>query len=1263
MTRHEPLLPLTLHSLLSGGAGKGKPASESAAIRSRRRAGVLAGVMVACLVHGSVAANDWPMWRYDAARGASTPHALPDSMELLWSRRLPPARPAWPKTQVKLQFDVVPQPVVMGKRVFVPSTVNDSVSAYDSGTGELLWRFFADAPVRFAPVGYEDRVYFVSDDGHLYCVSADAGRLHWRVNGGPAKRRAIGNHRMVSSWPARGGPVVNNGRVYFCASIWSFMGIFIHAVDALSGEIIWTNSGDGMNYTVQPHGAPSFASVVPQGHLAIAGDHLVVPGGRSTPAVFDLVTGRMKHFVFDKKNGGHHVMAGRDLYFMAGGAYSMETGKRVANESPRMGDADTLVFQDGKSIYGRSAGVLAGKKKGKKGGDLVRETQFAISPLDGPSKAFIKAGDRVYAAGDGKIAAYDVRGAKGEQKPAWMAEIEGTVHHMLAADGKLLVVTSEGGIDCFGARRTGQSAGEVHGIDEVERPESPVGGDRFTRLVEGAMKDPEFRKGYGLALGYASGRMIEEVLNQSDLHLVVLDRSPEKVDLARRGFDRKGTYGIRLSVHVGDVATNRLPPYFASLIICEDLTAAGFEAGGREFVGNLFHSLRPYGGMAMILSSREQHEAIAGIVAKSEGLKQARLDWKDGVTRLVREGALPETDDWTHQYANPGQTVVSKDKLVKAPLGLLWFGGPDHEGVLPRHGHGPSPQVAGGRLFIEGADMLRAVDVYTGRMIWQRELRGFGSYYNKTAHFAGAGEIGSNYVSLPDRIYAIYEGRILELDAATGATLKSFVLDEVRKEGERAPHWGYIGVQGQYLVATSSPVNVTVAKGEGAKKAKPAAKKRIDILEILREAKYASGSRRLVVYDRYTGRLLWKRDAALNFRHNNIAVSEDTIFCIDSITEGKLKKAGGVRVTPDASPTLLALDLKTGVERWKMSKDVFGTFLNYSAEHDILLQAGSKYRDRAGDDIGKGMMALRGTTGEVVWHNSKLEYGGPCLLWRDRIITNGAGGFALELLSGKRTGWSYQRMYGCNTAIGSEHLLTFRSGAAGFYDMAEDGGTGNIGGFRSSCTSNLIVANGVLSAPDYTRTCSCAYQNQTSLALIHMPDAEFWTFGAKPATGRIGINFGAPGDRRDPEGTLWADFPSVGGPSNDVGISIEPATAGVFRIHSARLHGDELKWVAASGLSGVESISVPVKREGTYRIRLLFAEPNEDASPGDRVMKVSVQGEMVMENLDVVAEAGGPLRVLAREFDAEPSDGRIVIGLAARASRPTLISGVELLRR
>ena len=52
----------------------------------------------------------------------------------------------------------------------------------------------------------------------------------------------------------------------------------------------------------------------------------------------------------------------------------------------------------------------------------------------------------------------------------------------------------------------------------------------------------------------------------------------------------------------------------------------------------------------------------------------------------------------------------------------------------PRHGHGPPEQIVGGRLFIEGMD-LSARDVYTGRVLWKRELPhldNYGVYYDDT---------------------------------------------------------------------------------------------------------------------------------------------------------------------------------------------------------------------------------------------------------------------------------------------------------------------------------------------------------------------------------------------------------------------------------------------------------------------------------------------------------------------------------------------------
>src|SRR5262249_43241837 len=168
-------------------------------------------------------------------------------------------------------------------------------------------------------------------------------------------------------------------------------------------------------------------------------------------------------------------------------------------------------------------------------------------------------------------------------------------------------------------------------------------------------------------------------------------------------------------------------------------------------------------------------------------------------------------------------------------------------------------------------------------------------------------------------------------------------------------------------------------------------------------------------------------------------------------------------------------------------------------------------------------------------------------------LLSGAPVMRQDPVTGKPVEWTWTRDYGCNTPLASEHLLTFRSGAAGYFDLANDGGTGNFGGFRSGCTNNLIVAGGVLTAPDYTRTCPCSYQNQSSLALVPMPENEMWTyFGYQSVTGpvrRVGINFGAPGNRKAADGTLWLEHPRAGGPSYRLPVTTVPENPELFRRH------------------------------------------------------------------------------------------------------------------
>jgi outer membrane protein assembly factor BamB len=571
-------------------------------------------------------------------------------------------------------------------------------------------------------------------------------------------------------------------------------------------------------------------------------------------------------------------------------------------------------------------------------------------------------------------------------------------------------------------------------------------------------------------------------------------------------------------------------------------------------------------------------------------------------------------------------TVKSNDQRVRLPLGLLWFGGSSNEDVLPRHTHGPSQQVLNGRLVIQGMNSLSARDVYTGRVLWIREFDDLGTfqvYYDESyadsplstaynqLHIPGANLRGTNYVAAEEGVYLVIRDRCLLLDNETGQTLREFVLP-ADADGN-SPDWGYIGIYGNLLLAGTGFADYTGRLTYSF------------VAEAKRGVAWSpdrSASLGLLAFDRKSGEIAWRIEAQHSFLHNGIVAGGGRIYLLDKLpkrVEEHKRKRG---IDAPATYRLLAVEARTGEPVWTVQQDVFGSWLSYSESHDLLLQAGAAASDRSPDEVDRGLSVHRAGTGEVVWNEPALSYAGPCILHNDTLITNttsyreSKGAFHLldgspitvaDPVTGEELPWRFTRTYGCNTAVASEHLLTFRSGAAGFYDLTSHGGTGNLGGFKSSCTSNLIVADGVLNAPEYTRTCSCAYQNQTSLALVPMPENEYWTYGLFGQAGdgesqirRIGINFGAPGDRLSDDGTWWVNYPPDEGMSPEVDLRLEGEPRW-FRWHSSRVSGEGLAWVAASGGEGVRKVTVrlaPPRAEETS-IEIPITESKDDAEESD----------------------------------------------------------------
>lgn len=1156
-------------------------------------------LLLGFLVTTASAAENWPMWRCDAQRSAASDNSLSDDLHLLWKRQFEPRLPAWddPLNHDLMSYDRMFEPIVMDGRLFIGFNDRDKVLAIDTSTGEDLWSAYAEAPVRLPPVAWQGQVFFCSDDGFLYCVGAADGQLRWKFSGAPNPQQVIGNRRFTSAWPARGGPVLRDETVYFAASIWPFMGTFVYAIDAHTGSVKWVNDSSGSQYIKQPHSAPSFAGVAPQGALVATESMLVIPGGRSVPAVLDRSNGKLRYFELNaggKGTGGSFVAADQEHYYVhtrdkGTREFDLATGLKTEFMPNEPVLADGLIYSA--ESDDQTPVVRAYRPDRSIAWQVVADGRGDL----------IRCRDKLVAAGGHSITGIRLPQNGQPAEVAFTITTDATVDRILVADNRLFSVSIDGSVTAYGDS-SADHRGLVAAAVKLPLADSLVVSEQDQRIAQTLLASAD-AEGYAFWFGDAESGIVTALAATSPfVQLAVVDHDAVAVQRLRRRLDTANLLG-KVTTHQSAWEAFRAPSYVANVVfVAEDLASSA----DATLIAKLYESVRPYGGVMHLLAAGPSQELAERV--RQMRLEQAEVKVLANSVCVTRVGALPGSADWTHQHGDIANTLKSEDRRVKLPLGVLWFGGSSNMDVLPRHGHGPPEQVVGGRLFIQGMNRLSARDVYTGRVLWKRDFSDLGTfdvYFDSTyedtpldtkynqVHIPGASGRGTNYVVTTDRVYLLEKNVCLALDPATGKTLAEIRLPRGKDGAE--PEWGYIGVYKDVLIA-----------GLGFAKYRERHDLTIDTDKELSRSKAGFGSKSLdraastalVGFDRHSGQLLWKSDAKHSFWHNGIVAGDDHVYCLDknpSQIEEAMRRRG---VAMPDSYRIVALDHRTGKVNWEVNEGIFGTWLGYSERHGLLLQAGAKASDRLAAEAGRGMTVYRGSDGSVQWQNDSLAYVGPCILHNDLIITNAnsytdsAGAFYLQTgeqklvnnpLTGELQPWKLNRAYGCNTIIASENLLTFRSGAAGFYDLLTDSGTGNLGGFKSGCTSNLVVANGVLNAPDYTRTCSCAYQNQTSLALVHMPDIDVWSVNAstdmaskdKPIQ-QLAINFGAPGDRRDAEGQLWLEHPAVAGEPVPIDIHLNDE-ATFFQHHSSALAGTDRPWLLASGVEDVREVRMEMQ--------------------------------------------------------------------------------------
>jgi outer membrane protein assembly factor BamB len=976
----------------------------------------------------SASADDWPTFRHDAARTGYTSENLADDLTLQWTfRSQKPTRPAWPRSQ-RMTFDQAMQPIIAEGRVFFGSSVDGRIYALDATSGQQTWTFPTRAPIRFAPAWHKGKLYAVSDDGFLYCLNAANGKLLWKKRGGPGDEMSLGNGRMISRWAARGGAVVHDGIVYFAAGIWPSDGVSLHALDPDTGKTLWVNDTAGSIYMGQPHGgAFAKSGVASQGYLAASDSQLFMATGRGVPAAFDRKTGAFQylHLQSNTKLGGSDITLSDKFFINSGYAFDQKagaTGQRIG-AGPMVATPGGVVCSINKTLLQfewRDTKKVDRKGKPQSIRSLVKSFT-SIHRADAVSS--IVANDKHIVGHDGQVTITKL----GQTNELWRASVSGVAHGLAAANQRLFVSTDAGEIHCFGA------GAKTPRILESNLDATPYEASvDIVKAAEEIIRKSGVTEGYALDLGCDDGSLAFELAMRTKLFIYAIDPDPANVATARKKLTAAGLYGSRVMVLQADLEDTNLPRYFANLIVSarslqSPLSSVSLAEANR--------SLRPYGGVIAL--------------------------GKSGKIKATIRGPLEGAGEWTHQYANPGNTVNSADELISGPLGMLWFADLEQP-MTQRHGRGPAPLFKNGVLFSEGLDGIIAVDAYNGHKLWEHRLPDILKSFHGD-HLMGTSGTGSNYCVTDDSVYVRLGNRCLRIDARTGKLIATFTAPKTAdgKDGV----WGYISSEDGFLFGSlSNPEHVVTYRF------RPGG----DMKDQLTE------SRTFFALDAKTGELKWRYDAEHSLRHNGIAIAGGVAVLIDRpLATVDLRRAA--KAADEAHPTgaLVALNAGTGEVLWRNTKDIYGTVSAISSKHHTLMMSYQPTRFRLASEIGGRISAFNLSDGELLWEKESKYDSRPVI--NDRTIY--AQGGAWDLITGEDRPFNFKRSYGCGVLAGSRDMMIFRSATLGYFDLTKNEETEDFGGIRPGCWINAIPAGGLVFAPDASAGCKCSYLNQSWIAL------------------------------------------------------------------------------------------------------------------------------------------------------------------------------------
>ncbi|WP_242135668.1 outer membrane protein assembly factor BamB family protein [Aestuariivivens marinum] len=335
-------------------------------------------------------------------------------------------------------YDLSYYPIIVGNRLFYGSTSDHAIHCLDTKTGKELWTFTTGGPIRIAPTFHNNRLYFGSDDGFVYCIKATNGNLVWSYSPSDKEARKVLNNRsLISFWPIRTGVLIEDGIAYFGASLLPWKDSYFCAINAETGK----PEGEGTYVKI-------FENMTLEGAMASTGEKLIQPQGRISPMFFNKFNGESKGQIAG--TGGCFVLVTpeKNIVHAQTSRYKSITetiGDFAENPPEDKGPkADFMSFKNGKEMvvkdsisYILTDNSLSAYSRTSKKVIWIKHNYRAHRIIESGDRLFVGATDTVYAV------------STKNGLPLWKAPVRGVVYALAVADDALFASTGEGRIYCF----------------------------------------------------------------------------------------------------------------------------------------------------------------------------------------------------------------------------------------------------------------------------------------------------------------------------------------------------------------------------------------------------------------------------------------------------------------------------------------------------------------------------------------------------------------------------------------------------------------------------------------------------------------------------------------------------------------------------------------------------------------------------------------------------------------------------------------------